>query len=441
MKNDLLKGHVGKTLLAFAFPFMLSNLLQVLYGSADMFVVGKYANTSAVSGVSTGSQVMTLTTYFVLGLTTGITVLLGQYFGAKKERELSKTIGAGIVLFGCIGSVLTIMMLLFNHQIVSLMNTPHEAIAATRSYIYICSMGIIFIVGYNVVSSILRGLGDSTTPLVFVFIACVINIIVDFVLVGYVHLGAAGAAIATVSAQGIAFLFSLIYLYKKGLGFPFYIKDICFSQHIMKVLKIGFPLGLQNALINISFLIITIIINKMGLVASAAVGVNEKLIEFFMLLQSAMQNAIATMVAQNRGARQNARAYESLKWGMFMCFSCAIVIVGLAQYMPTFFTSIFSHDPDVIYQSSLYLQTYSIDCLLTSLVFCFNGYFNGCQKTVFTMIHSLISTFIARIPITFLMSTLTGVTLWHMGIASPVSTFLSLIMCIFYLRKTKKELQ
>lgn len=440
MKNNLLKGHVGKTLLSFAFPFMLSNLLQVLYGSADMFVTGKYASTSAVSGVSTGSQVMTLTTYFVLGLTTGITVLLGQYFGAKKERELSKTIGAGIVLFGCIGIILTILMLVFNHQIVALVNTPIEAIEATRAYIYICSIGILFIIGYNVVSSILRGLGDSKTPLVFVFIACVINIVVDFILVGYVHMGAAGAAIATVSAQGIAFIFSLFYLYKKGLGFPVYLKDICFSNQIIKVLKIGIPLGLQSALVNLSFLMITIIINKMGLVASASVGVNEKLIEFFMLPQSAMQNAVATMVAQNRGAQQNERAYSSLKWGIFMCLSCAIVITGLAQLKPTFFTSIFSQDPQVIYQSSLYLKTYSLDCVLTSIVFCFNGYFNGCQKTVFTMAHSLISTFLGRIPITFFMSTVTGVTLWHMGIAAPISTLLSLIMCLVYLKKTKQEL-
>lgn len=300
MEQRLLKENVFKALMIFALPYMFSNLLQVLYGSADMFVVGQFGHTFDVSGVSIGSQTMSLITNLVLGLTTGVTVLLRQCLGSKSYRDLSKIIGGAIVLFLIIALGLTFVMLSFNNEITLLMNTPKEAIEATKSYLSICSAGIIFIVGYNVVSSILRGLGDSKTPLLFVFIACMINI----VLVGYFHMGAKGAAIATVSAQGFSFLFALVYLCKKGIGSSFYKEDICFSKYIQKIMQIGFPLGLQSVLVNISFLIITIIVNQMGLIASASLGVVEKLMGFLMLPAIALGSALASLIALNVGAKQ-----------------------------------------------------------------------------------------------------------------------------------------
>lgn len=304
MEQRLLKENTFKALMIFALPYMFSNLLQVFYGSADLFVVGQFGHTFDVSGVSIGSQAMALITNLVLGLTTGVTVLLGQYLGSKSYRDLSKTIGGAIVLFLIIALGLTFVMLSFNNEITLLMNTPKEAIEATKSYLSICSAGIIFIVGYNVVSSILRGLGDSKTPLLFVFIACMINIVVDFVLVGYFHMGAKGAAIATVSAQGFSFFFALVYLCKKGIGYSFYKEDICFSKYIQKIMQIGFPLGLQSVLVNISFLIITIIVNQMGLIASASLGVVEKLMGFLMLPAIALGSALASLIALNVGAKQ-----------------------------------------------------------------------------------------------------------------------------------------
>lgn len=288
----------------FALPYMFSNLLQVLYGSADMFVVGQFGHTFDVFGVSIGNQTMSLITNLVLGLTTGVTVLLGQCLGSKSYRDLSKIIGGAIVLFLIIALGLTFVMLSFNNEITLLMNTPKEAIEATKSYLSICSAWIIFIVGYNVVSSILRGLGDSKTPLLFVFIACMINIVVDFVLVGYFHMGAKGAAIATVSAQGFSFLFALVYLCKKGIGYSVYKEDICFSKYIQKIMQIGFPLGLQSVLVNISFLVITIIANQMDLITSASLCVVEKLMGFLMLSAIALGSALASLIALNVGAEQ-----------------------------------------------------------------------------------------------------------------------------------------
>lgn len=433
MEQRLLKENVFKALMIFALPYMFSNLLQVLYGSADMFVVGQFGHTFDVSGVSIGSQTMSLITNLVLGLTTGVTVLLRQCLGSKSYRDLSKIIGGAIVLFLIIALGLTFVMLSFNNEITFLMNTPKEAIEATKSYLSICSVGIIFIVGYNVVSSILRGLGDSKTPLLFVFIACMINI----VLVGYFHMGAKGAAIATVSAQGFSFLFALVYLCKKGIGSSFYKEDICFSKYIQKIMQIGFPLGLQSVLVNISFLIITIIVNQMGLIASASLGVVEKLMGFLMLPAIALGSALASLIALNVGAKQYKRAKQTLKYAIMISLTFAIVVTTICEIDGTILTRIFINNQDVIKNGALYLKTYSIDCLLTSFLFCINGYLNGYERTVFTMVHSLVATFVGRIPLTLLFSKIPNVTLFHMGIAAPLSTMIFLVMIFIYFKKTK----
>lgn len=328
-------------------------------------------------------------------------------------------------------------MLSFNNEITLLMNTPKEAIEATKSYLSICSAGIIFIVGYDVVSSILRGLGDSKTPLLFVFIACMINIVVDFVLVGYFHMGAKGAAIATISAQGFSFLFALVYLCKKGIGYAFYKEDICFSKYIQKIMQIGFPLGLQSVLVNISFLIITIIVNQMGLIASASLGVVEKLMGFLMLPAMALGSALASLIALNVGAKQYKRAKQTLKYTIMISLTFAIVVTTICEIDGTILTRIFINNQDVIKNGALYLKTYSIDCLLTSFLFCINGYLNGYERTVFTMVHSLVATFVGRIPLTLLFSKIPNVTLFHMGIAAPLSTMIFLVMIFIYFKKTK----
>lgn len=326
----------------FALPYMFSNLLQVLYGSADLFVVGQFGHTFDVSGVSIGSQTMALITNLILGLTTGVTVLLGQYLGSKSYRDLSKIIGGAIVLFLIIAWGLTFVMLSFNNEITLLMNTPKEAIEATKSYLSICSAGIIFIVGYNVGSSILRGLGDSKTPLLFVFIACMINI----VLVGYFHMGAKRAAIA--------------------LG-----------------------------------------------------------------------SALASLIALNVGAKQYKRAKQTLKYAIMISLAFAIVVTTICEIDGTILTRIFTNNQDVIKNGALYLKTYSIDCLLTSFLFCINGYLDGYERTVFTMVHSLVAAFVGRIPLTLLFSKIPNVTLFHMGIAAPLSTMISLVMIFIYFKETK----
>lgn len=437
MESQLLKGNAFKALMLFAVPFMLSNLLQVLYGSVDLLVVGQFGYTYDVSGVSIGSQTMSLITGFVLGLTTGVTVLLGQYVGANEKDKLSKTVGAGIFLSFIIAVILTFVLIIFNHEIVSLMNTPKEAIQATRDYLLVCSIGVTFIIGYNVVSAILRGLGDSQTPLLFVFIACIINVVTDFILVGCFHMGALGAAIATVLAQGISFIFALVFLARKDIGFTLCKKDICYLAYLKKILKIGFPIGLQNTLVNISFLIITIVVNNMGVVVSASVGVVEKLMGFLMLPSIALGTALSTVVAQNVGAKQYQRARQSLKYATIFSVGFAIIITTICEIDGSVFTRIFTNDQEVINNGALYLKTYSIDCLLTSFLFGLNGYLNGYGKTMFTMIHSITATFIGRIPFTIFFAHIPNATLFHIGIAAPLATVISLIMIYIYFKKTR----
>lgn len=297
--SNLTKGKISTTLLKFAIPVLFASLLQALYGAADLFVVGQFSDSAAVSAVAIGSQVMQTITGIILGISMGGTVLIGRRIGEKNAEGTAKAIGSLSILFILFAIILTPLMFLATNSAISLMHTPLEAISFTRQYIIICSLGIPFIIGYNAVSGIFRGLGDSKTPVYFVLIACIVNIIVDVVLVGVLKFGAIGAAIATISSQAISFIISLIYMIKKGFSFEINKKHFKLDKESVKyILIVGFPLALQDALVNISFLIITAVINTMGLVASAAVGVVEKIIIFAMLPPTAFGSAVSAMTAQ-----------------------------------------------------------------------------------------------------------------------------------------------
>jgi len=434
-KNLLTEGSIFKSLMKFSFPFLLASLLQAFYGAADLFVVGQYADSAAVSAVAIGSQVMQTITGVILGITTGGTILIGQYLGAKREKDMAKTIGTIICVFGFLSVVLTILMVLFTNPIARIMHTPDEAMKYTQQYIFICSCGIPFIIGYNAVSGILRGMGDSKTPLYFIAIACVINITVDIILVDFFKMGAVGAAAATVGAQGISFLLAVLFLWKKGFPFEFGKKYILlFPKKAKIIFHLGLPIALQDGLINISFLLITTIINTMGLTASAAVGVVEKIIVFAMLPPTAFASAIAVMTAQNIGAGKVERAQKSLYAGITCSLVMGIAFWIYSQISPESITSLFSNDKEVIYTAAAYLKSYSLDCILVCFIFCMNSFFSGCGHPIFPMVHSLIATFLIRIPVSFFLSRIEGITLYKIGFGAPLATFISLIMCIIYMK-------
>lgn len=438
-KNTVLtEGKVVPTLLKFALPFLLASLLQALYGAADLLVVGQFSNSAQVSAVATGSQIMQTITGVILGLTTGGTVLIGHYLGAKKHKDIAESIGTIICIFGIMAATLTVIMVLMTSTITNLMNTPTQAIEYTKQYIFICSCGIPFIIGYNALSGILRGLGNSKAPLLFISVACVMNIIVDLILVLGLHMGAPGAAIATVSSQAISFILGILYIKKIGFRFEFNRNHIRIEPgKAKKIFKLGLPIALQDGLINISFIIITAVINKMGLTASASVGVVEKIIVFAMLPTIAFASSIAAMTAQNMGAGKQERAKQCLYIGVGCSLIIATIFYGYVQWNPTVLTSLFSKDVEVIETAALYLKSYSFDCILVCFVFCMNSFFSGCGNSLFPMIHSLIATFIIRIPLSFALSKIAGITLYEIGFASPLATFASLVMCIIYMKSGK----
>ena len=436
---NLTQGSVPKVLLQFAVPFLIANVLQALYGGADLFVVGQYDDSASVAAVAIGSQVMQTITGIILGITTGTTVLIA--IAAKDDRKVAFTIGSSVWLFSIVGVLLTLVMLAFHGQITELMHTPAEAMTDTKNYILVCSAGILFIIGYNVVCGILRGLGDSKTPLYFVGLACVINIMLDFILVGYFHWGATGAAIATVTAQGVSFGIALWFLYRHGFHFDFSRKDIRLNRNLSKkIMVLGAPIALQDALINVSFLIITVIVNQMGVIASASLGVVEKIIVFAMLPPMAISSAVATMTAQNYGAGLIKRMNKCLASGIGIALVFGVSVCVYSQFLPETLTAFFTKDAAVVAMAAEYLRGYSIDCIVVSFVFCINSYFSGQGNSLFPMIHSLIATFLFRIPLSYWFSQMDGSSLFIMGFAPPISTVVSLLICIWYLRYTQRKL-
>lgn len=440
--SNLTKGKISTELLRFALPFLFASLLQAFYGAADLFVVGQFSDSASVSAVAIGSQVMQTITGIILGISMGGTVIIAKCTGENNNKGIAKAIGSLSSLFLIFAIILTPLMLILINSAVSLMHTPLEAVQFTTQYIFICALGIPFIIGYNAVSGIFRGIGDSKTPVYFVLIACIINIIVDIVLVGIFKMGAVGAAIATISSQAISFIFALVYMIKKKFEFKISRSDFKLDKESIKqILIVGSPLALQDALVNISFLIITTIINTMGLIPSAAVGVVEKIIIFAMLPPTAFGSAVSAMTAQNMGAGKPERVKKILCYGIIYSLTFGIVATIYCQISPESLTFIFSNDPKVVEVAGKYLRSFSIDCVMVSFVFCINGYFSGNGQSIISLIHSMIATFGVRIPLTYLISKIADVTLYELGFAAPSSTFVSILICFTYLywknRKSK----
>lgn len=437
--KDFTEGKILPQLLSFAFPVLLALFLQAMYGAVDLLVVGQFSTPEEVSAVSTGSQILHSITTVITGLAMGITVLVGQRIGEKRPEQAGTVIGNGICLFGVIAVVVTVIMVFGAEVAANIMHAPDEAFEQTAAYIRICTAGTVFIVAYNLLGSIFRGIGDSKMPLITVAIACVINIVGDLLFVAGFNMGAAGAAIATVLAQAVSVVLSLLIIKKRPLPFKFKRSDICFGkQNIMKILSLGTPIAFQELLVGISFLVIIAIVNSMGVIASAGVGVAEKLCGFIMLVPSSFMQAMSAFVAQNMGARKPERANKALFYGIGTSLLAGCVLFYLGFFHGDLLSAIFSNDSQVIASSADYLKAYAIDCLFTAFLFCFVGYFNGCGQTFFVMLQGLIGAFFVRIPVAWFISKTAGVTLFKLGLATPCSTIVQITLCIVYFFVNKR---
>lgn len=439
-QNNLTNGNILKTLIFFSLPYLLSCFLQTFYGMADLYIIGQFNTAASTTAVSIGSQVMHMITVIIMGLAMGCVIKIGHAVGADDKESISKTIGNTISFFAIIALVLTIILLCCVHGIIGIMNTPDESVNETYIYLTICFAGIPFIIAYNIISSILRGLGDSRTPMYFVAVACVINIILDYLLIGALGIGAAGAALGTVISQAVSSVLALIVIMRKKLVTLKKSHIVPDKAILSGILRSGTPIALQDGFIQISFLIITIIANGRGLIAAAAVGIVEKIIGFLFLVPSAMLSSVSAITAQNIGAGAPKRAQKTLKYALFITVVFGIIVSVYCQFMPHTLVRLFTKDEAVIIAGCQYLRSYSLDCMLAGIHFCFSGYFCGYGKSSISFIHNFASIVLVRIPGAYFASKLFADTLFPMGIAAPMGSLLSALICIaFYMHHKNKD--
>ena len=437
---DFTQGSILKKLCRFMLPVLGALILQAAYGAVDLLVVGRFGSTSGLSAVSTGSQVLNLVTFVVTQLAMGVTVLIARYIGEKREKEIGAVLGGAAVVFTILAGCLFVLLVLFARPISVLMQAPQEALALTASYVRICGCGILFIVAYNVLSAVFRGLGDSRSPLLFVLVACLVNVAGDLVLVAGLHLDAAGAALATVLAQAVSVVCALAILRRKKLPFTFRKSDVRLNEQCRRFLAIGLPLALQEFLTQLSFLALCAFVNRLGLAASSGYGVASKIVSFVMLVPSALMQSMASFVAQNIGAGNVKRAKKSMLTGIAVGVAFGIVMFALVLRKGDVLAGLFSTDAEVVRRGFEYLRGFAPETIVTAVLFSMVGYFNGSNQTLWVMIQGLIQTLLVRLPLAYYMSIQPNASLTRIGISAPVATVVGIVLNIgFFLYLNRRD--
>lgn len=440
LEKNLTNGSVLKNIAYFSLPYLLSYFLQTLYGLADLFIIGQFEGVASTTAVSIGSQVMHMLTVMIVGLAMGSTVCIGQAVGAGDKKRASAAIGNTVTLFMLLSVVITALLLALVRPIVSVMSTPAEAAEGTRAYLTLCFIGIPFITAYNIISSIFRGLGDSKSPMIFIAVACAANIALDYIFIGIMELGPAGAALGTTLSQAISVVFSLTVILRKKSGISLERRDLHPQRDTMgRLLRIGVPVAAQDGLIQIAFIVITVIANRRGLDAAAAVGIVEKIISFVFLVPSSMLSTVSALCAQNIGAGKQARAEQTLRYAIIIAVSFGIIIALLTQFISEQAVGLFTPDVIVITLGGQYLRGYIWDALFAGIHFCFSGYFCACGRSEISFIHNISAIALVRIPGVYLTSKLFPDTLFPMGLATAAGSLLSVIICVIAFALLKKH--
>lgn len=442
-QKSITEGSILKTLIVFAVPFMIANILQSLYGAVDLFVVGRYCSAESLAAVSTGTQVTQIITSLITGLTLGSTILIGEYTGSRQFDLVKKTIGTTLTVFAIVAILLSALLLVFEQPLLRVLGTPNESFDLTMQYVAICAMGTIFVCGYNAISAILRGYGDSKSPMYFVLISCILNIVLDFLFVKYFGLGVAGTALATIISQGISMIIAVIKLKKQNFIFDFKLSSFQPDVFLMKRLgKIGIPISFQELMIRISFLYLMVVMNRCGVYAAAVVGISSKYDIFAMLTGTSIASALAAITAQNLGAGKPERARKSLWYGLTFAVTVSFGFWCWAQFAPDTMIRLFSKDEAIIAEGVSFFRYCSYDYILVTIVFILNGYLNGCQKTVWTMISSSAGALLLRIPLVWYFGSHFSGNIGRLGMIAPTVSGIMAIYTlgyVFYEGKQMKE--
>lgn len=436
MEKNLTAGGVFKNILVFSVPYLLSYLLQTLYGMADLYIIGQFGEVADSTAVSIGSQVMHMLTVMIVGLAMGATVFIGQAIGGADKKKAARGIGNTVTIFMAVSVVLTLILVAFVDQITALMSTPDDAVGGTVDYLTICFIGIPFITAYNVISAIFRGMGDSKSPMYFIAVACAANIGLDYLFMGAFDMGPAGAALGTTLSQAISVAVSLAVILKRNTGVSLNKSDFKPDSPTMSsILRIGIPVALQDGLIQVAFIVITVIANNRGLSDSAAVGIVEKVMSFLFLVPSSMLSTVSALGAQNIGAGKPKRAVNTLRYAAFLSvgFGCVVAVATqfLAEPIVSLFTDASKADgAEVVRLGAQYLRGYVWDCIFAGVHFCFSGYFCAAGRSGISFLHNIIAITLMRIPGVFLTSKLFPTTLFPMGLATASGSVVSVVICI-----------
>ena len=449
MERNLTTGSVFGNVIYFSLPYLLSYFLQTLYGMADLFIIGQFEGVASTTAVSIGSQVMHMLTVMIVGLAMGSTVSIGQAIGGNDKRKASLDIGNTVTLFMMLSVALTLILLILADSIVSVMSTPEEAVAGTLDYLTVCFIGIPFITAYNIISSIFRGMGDSRSPMYFIAVACVSNIILDYIFMGALHMGPVGAALGTTLSQAVSVVIALIVIRRKNSGIKLEKSDFRPNRIVMKdILGIGVPIALQDGFIQVSFILITIIANRRGLNDAAAVGIVEKIISFLFLIPSSMLSTVSALGAQNIGAHKNERARQTLYYAALIASLFGLAVSIIMQLAADSVVSLFTDasDPEgamVVQLGGQYMRGYVWDTLFAGIHFSFSGYFCAIGKSLLSFLHNMIAIVLVRIPGAYMASLMFPDTLFPMGLATTAGSFLSVIICVIafmiLLRKERRN--
>lgn len=436
MKKNLTTGSVFRNILFFSLPYLLSYFLQTLYGMADLFIIGQFEGVASTTAVSIGSQVMHMLTVMIVGLAMGSTVSIGQAVGAGDRKKAASGIGNTVTLFMCLSVVLTVVLLIFVRPVVNIMSTPEAAISGTIEYLTICFIGIPFITAYNIISSIFRGLGDSKSPMYFIAVACAANIALDYLFMGALHLGPSGAALGTTLSQAVSVIIALVVIRRHSGALAVKKTDFRPARPVMaKLLRIGVPIAMQDGLIQIAFIIITVIANRRGLNDAAAVGIVEKIISFLFLVPSSMLSTVSALGAQNIGAGKPERARLTLRYAACIAICFGVCMMILMQFAAEPVVSLFtdraqSDGAEVIRLGGQYMRGYVWDCIFAGVHFSFSGYFCACGRSGLSFLHNISAILLVRVPGVYLTSLFFPDTLFPMGLATSMGSLLSVIICV-----------